>query len=110
MSMKPELYYAKYLDRGQASVVWRLDKARHLLSKDGLVSGKDVWEVQKHPPFDKVLECKTLKIDIAKKKTVYLLVGRVMCYFYNGQRPEWFEFAVSQSKEKLEIWKDLRAV
>lgn len=107
--MKPNIYFEKYVNRGQTTCIWRLDKARHLL-KDGKVSGKDIWEVQHHPPFDKVLEYKTLKIDITKKKIVYVLVGSVMCFFYNGEKEAWFEIALSQSKEKLEIWKDLHVV
>ena len=106
-SMKTELYYAKYLNRGQRSVVWRLGNAHHLISEDGLISGKDVWELQIHPPFDRFHDCRILKIDITSKKTVYALIGKVLCNFFDGQADVWFEIAVSQSKEKLGIWKDL---
>ena len=109
--MKPNVYYQNIgMNRGQASCVWRVDQARHLISADGKISGKYVWEVQKHPPFEKVNDYKILKIDITKKKIVYVLVGSVTCFFYDGQKDEWFEIALSQSKERLEIWKDLNAI
>ena len=105
--MKPEIYFSEYINRGQVSCIWRLAAAKHLISNDGKISGKDVWEVQNHPPFEKVNDYKVLKIDITRKKVVYVLVGYVMCFFYDGQKEVWFEIALSQSREKLEIWKDL---
>ena len=108
--MKTEAYFSNYINRGQRSCIWRLDAAKHLISKDGKISGKDVWEVQYHPPFDKVNEYKILKVEITKKKIVYVLIGHVTCFFYDGQKEEWFEIALSQSKEKVEIWKDLHAI
>ena len=108
--MKPNVYYSIYSNRGQVSCVWRVNQERHLISADGKVLGKDVYEMENHPPFEKVIECKTVKVDITKKKIVYVLVGKVMCNFFDGQNAVWFEFALSQSKEKLEIWKDLNCI
>ena len=107
--MKPEDYYEQYINRGQHTSIGHLDQNRYLL-KDGKVSGNDVWEMPDHPPFDKVLEYKTLKVDITKKLKVHVLIGSVMCFFYDGKKTVWFEIAMSQSKEALEIWKDLHTV
>lgn len=107
--MKPETYYEAYMNRGQGSSIGRLDQERHLLN-DSKVFGQDVWEVPKHPPSSKFCECGILKIDITKKKIVYALIGKVLCNFIDGQADVWFEIALSQSKEQLEIWKDLHGL
>ena len=106
--MKPETYYATYLNAGpvpgiivlQQSCVWRLDKARHLIDGNGKIAGKDLWEVKRN--VDIVDKYKILKINISCNKVVYVLVGCILSI--------WFEIALSQSKEKLEIWKDLNVV
>lgn len=109
--MKPKTYYATYLNAGpipgiivlQQSCVWRLDRARHLVNDNGKISGKDLWEVKRNADVvGKCNEYKILKINISCNKIVYVLVGCMLSV--------WFEIALSQSKEKLEIWKDLNMV
>ena len=108
--MKPNVYYSIYSNIVLVSSIWRVDQERHLISADGKVLGKDIYEIESHPLFEKVIEYKTIKVDITKKKIVYVLIGKAMCNFFNGQNAVWFEFALSQSKEKLEIWKDLNCI
>ena len=105
----PKTYYEAYMDRGQCSVIEHLNRNRHLLN-DCKVFGQDIWEVPNHPPFDKFNEYGILKVDITKKKIVHILIGNVLCNFTDGRVGVWFEIALSQSKEKLEIWKDLNVV
>lgn len=108
MSMKIEDYVETYLNRGQHSFAAWLDvESERCKIANGKICGKDIYEEQDHPPFGKVKEYAVLKIDITKKKIIYALIGRVACNFYNGEADVWFEIALSCSKEKLEIWKDL---
>ncbi len=94
-------YCKKYLREGVFSWAVAVNRAKHLM--DQLTELK-VTPVKGHPPFDKVKS-----YEIVKCGKIYVLLGKVLCNFIDGQALENFEMAMGIDKNCLAIWWDLNS-
>ena len=94
-------YYTKYLREGAFSWAVAVNRAKHLLHQ---LSEMRVVPVKGHPPFDKVKSHK-----IVKCGKIWVVLGKVMCNFIDGQKEENFELVMGIDKHELAVWWDLNS-
>ena len=94
-------YCTKYLREGAFSWAVAVNRAKHLLHQ---LSEMRVVPVKGHPPFDKVKSHK-----IVKCGKIWVVLGKVMCNFIDGQKEENFELAMGIDKHELAVWWDLNS-
>jgi len=94
-------YCKKYLREGIFSWVVAVNRSKLLM--DQLIELK-VTPVRGHPPFEKVRSHEMVKCG-----KIWVVLGKVMCNFIDGQKEENFEMAMGIDKNELAIWWDLNS-
>lgn len=102
INMKPDIYYNKYIRDGLYSFAVNANKFSHILKQ---LCEKRVLEVKDHPPFDKVES-----YEIVSCGKIWVLLGKVLCNFIDGEKLINFEIAIGINEAELNIWKDLHIV
>lgn len=101
--MNVDAYYQTYLRPGIFSMAQSINKLKHLQEELKEKRCVECW--LRHPSFDKVQSYK-----IVKCGKIWVLLGKVLCNFIDGQKIENFELAFGMTKNELLIWKDLHCV
>ena len=94
-------YYTKYLREGTFSWAVAVNRNKYLLHQ---LSEMRVVPVKGHPPFDKVRS-----YEIVKCGKIWVVLGKVMCNFIDGQKEENFELVIGIDKHELAVWWDLNS-
>lgn len=94
-------YRKKYLREGIFSYAVAVNRAKHLMKQ--LIEMK-VYPVKGHPPFEKVKS-----YEIVKCGKIWVVLGKILCNFIDGQKEENFEMAMGIDKNSLMIWWDLNS-
>ena len=94
-------YYTKYLREGAFSWAVAVNRNKYLLHQ---LSEMRVVPVKGHPPFDKVKSYK-----IVKCGKIWVVLGKVMCNFIDGQKEENFELVMGIDKHEIAVWWDLNS-
>lgn len=101
MSKSYETYHTKYLRDGLFSWAVAVHRNPALMKK---LQEMHIAPCKGHPPFDKIES-----IEIVKCGKIWVLLGKVMCNFIDGQALQNFEIALGTSKAELGIWWDLNS-
>ena len=94
-------YLKKYFIEGAFSWAVAVNRAEHLMKQ---LSEMRAAPVKGHPPFEKVRS-----YEIVKCGKIWVVLGKVMCNFIDGQKEENFELAMGIDKHELAIWWDLNS-
>ncbi len=95
-------YRKKYLRAGGPfSWAVAVNKSKLLMKQ---LSEMRAVPVKGHPPFEKVRS-----YEIVKCGKIWVVLGKVMCNFIDGQKEENFELAMGIDKHELAIWWDLNS-
>ena len=96
-----EEYCRKHLRDGAFSWAVAVNRAKHLLKE---LEEMGVAECRGHPPFSKVES-----YEIVKCGKIWVVIGKVMCNFIDGQALQNFEMAMGIDKNRLGIWWDMNS-
>ena len=94
-------YYKKYLRDGVFSWALAVNVNKVLMAQ---LQEMKACPVKGHPPFDKVISYK-----IVKCGKIWVVLGKILCNFIDGQKEENFEMAMGIDKHTLAVWWDLNA-
>ena len=94
-------YCRKHLREGTFSWAVLVNRAKHLMAE---LDKLRVVPVKGHPPFNKVES-----YEIVKCGKIWVVIGKVMCNFVDGQALQNFEMAMGIDKNELGIWWDLNS-
>ena len=94
-------YIKTYLKGRTFSWAVLVNRAKHLMAE---LDKLRVVPVKGHPPFNKVES-----YEIVKCGKIWVVIGKVMCNFVDGQALQNFEMAMGIDKNELGIWWDLNS-